>query len=151
MISRQQVNEIPSHPKFSIGADLTEIKRFRGLSKGSQFVTRVFSEREIDYCYRYSDPAPHLAVTFAGKEAVVKALNAETPLGMQMIEVLRDEIGAPQIHLPDSSKLKISLSLSHTSEYAAAVVLIFDENDLDVSMSTQKLLNEVVREILPDE
>jgi len=57
----------------------------------------VFTEGEIAYCRRRSDPAPHFAARFAAKEAGFKALGTGLRLGVRWreLEVCRDGEQAP--------------------------------------------------------
>jgi NAD(P)H-hydrate epimerase len=59
------------------GTDAVEIERFRrALERHPRLAGRIFTQAELDYCRRFSDPVPHLAVRFAGKEAVGKLLGS---------------------------------------------------------------------------
>jgi len=61
--------------KFSIGTDLEEVDRFKlDLKKDKNFLEKIFSKNELKYCFSRGNPAQHLAVRFAAKEATVKAL-----------------------------------------------------------------------------
>lgn len=108
---------------FAIGTDIVEIDRFRNLGSESPFYQRVFTERELAYCHRFPDPAPHLAATFAGKEAIVKATNSNCRATINTIEILRDEDGAPVVDLFQPSNHDIYVSLAHSSTHAIAVAL----------------------------
>jgi holo-[acyl-carrier protein] synthase len=59
---------------FGIGVDIESIERFVKLdrAKDSRFLAKIFTEKELDYCFKYKSPAEHLAVRYAGKEAVIK-------------------------------------------------------------------------------
>ncbi|MGY5852948.1 MAG: holo-ACP synthase [Candidatus Thorarchaeota archaeon] len=136
---------------MSIGIDLVEVKRFTKYTKDSPFIQRVYSDNEVEYCFSYSDPSPHLASTFAGKEAVVKALGIETPSSLSGIEILRKESGVPYVLFSKASGMTLLVSLTHTSEHAAAVVLAYSDSQSFNSVSVQKLLNDNIQDILPDE
>jgi holo-[acyl-carrier protein] synthase len=133
-----------------IGIDLTEIDRFRGLKPEAPFIKRVFSESEIAYCFGNKNPAPCLATNFAGKEAVYKALRLDEPLPLESIEILRRESGTPYVRLPDSREFEVGISLSRTSKYAAAIAMVLDDENINF-VSTEKLLNDALQDILPDE
>ena len=118
---------------FDIGTDILEISRFQEtLTKhGRAFLDKVFTQTEQTYCEKFSRTTPHYAVRFAAKEAVAKALGTGFGefLGFLDIEVVNEPSGKPLIQL--SSKAadhfrhpKISLSLSHSDNYALAVVFI---------------------------
>ena len=118
---------------IAIGTDIVEIERFRSLDATSTFFSRVFSEDEIAYCLRHSDPAPHFAVTFAGKEAVLKTLGTGLRgLSWHDIEILSDTSGEPLVYLSsramhlvrDRGGHQVRISLSHNSTQALAFAIL---------------------------
>jgi holo-[acyl-carrier protein] synthase len=117
---------------LTTGVDIIEISRVRRVAEryGQRFLKRVYTPGEIDYC---RGRAPNLAARFAAKEATMKALGTGVRgVGWKDIEVVRQESGAPTIRLHGRAKaraqslkvLEISLSLSHSQEYAVAFVVI---------------------------
>jgi holo-[acyl-carrier protein] synthase len=133
---------------IAIGTDIVEIQRFRELDSDSPFFNRIFTESEQKYCSGYSDPAPHLATTFAGKEAVVKATSSFCTLSMDAIEILRDENGAPFVTLHQVCPLVIRISLSYSPTHAVAVALAFVQSDHD-QKHIQGILDDTIQELLP--
>jgi len=122
---------------WDIGVDMVEIDRFRRITypEHKGFYDNVFTPREIEYCLSFRNPAPHFAATFAGKEAVYKALSKYLEIKLSEIEILRDENGAPQVNLKindDKVKnmqrgnlsLEVKVSLSHTSSHAVAFAAV---------------------------
>lgn len=112
-----------------IGTDIIDVKRIKGMIErtGDRFYTRILTENEIAYCKTFSKPEQHFAGRFAGKEAYSKSLG--TGVGKDYswkdIEILNDERGKPYIkHLKESdfSKDVYHISISHTEEYACAMV-----------------------------
>jgi len=59
---------------IGIGVDIEDVNRFTKLGGNKAFLKKVFTQNELDYCFSKKVAAPHLAVRYAGKEAVVKAL-----------------------------------------------------------------------------
>lgn len=123
---------------FNIGVDIEEISRFesREFSSFTTFYKRIFTSKENEYCLSFKSPAPHFTSTFAGKEAVYKALNAHLKIKLLNIEILRNEKGEPFVNLlqnqnisPKNSEkinspLQIKLSLSHSHLYAIAFAIV---------------------------
>ena len=74
---------------MNVGIDLMEIKRFRNLpnEKHNSFYMKLFTNDELEYCLKYSDPYPHFAGIFAAKEAVIKCL--EKKVYFKEIEIQR--------------------------------------------------------------
>jgi holo-[acyl-carrier protein] synthase len=117
---------------LSTGVDIIEISRVsQVLDKyGERFLSRIYTPGEIDYC---RGRAPNLAARFAAKEATMKALGTGVRgVGWKDIEVVRHESGAPSVKLDGRARARaerlgvqeISLSLSHSQEYAVAFVVI---------------------------
>ena len=133
---------------LALGTDIVEIRRFRDLESESPFYRRVFTSIELEYCNGFSDPAPHLATTFAGKEAVIKATSSFCRLSMDLIEILRDENGAPYVLTHRELFLGIRVSLSYSSTHAVAVALAYPQSITD-QKHIQGLLDETIQELLP--
>ncbi len=122
--------------RFLIGIDLQDLRKFRRIvdRSGDRFLKRIFTEREIGYCYSFKDPTPHLAARFSAKEAFAKAL--KPLLGKKVFEWHEIEVvsrdGEPVFNFSERvrntlEKLgidEVELSLSHSGDYAVAVVLL---------------------------
>ncbi len=109
----------------SLGVDIVEVRRVGRLVKNARFVERVFSEREVLYCRDKKNAAQHFAVRFAAKEAVYKALG-KPGVAHKEISVKNDPSGKPRVELAGRLKKfepRLSLTLSHTADYAVAVAL----------------------------
>ena len=123
---------------FGIGTDIIEVSRIaEKLEKGNGFLKLVYSETEIQYCNSKANPSQHFAGTFAAKEAFLKALRTGmyATFSLKEIEIINVEFGAPEIHLSKeiktfterttgNSNFRIHVSISHTSQYASATVII---------------------------
>ena len=119
---------------YGIGIDIVKINRVRDVVEkwGQRFLERVFTESEISYCYGKKEPYPSLAVRFAAKEALIKALGSAVSVSLTDIEVVNVEIGKPFLkvngRLEDFFKEKlikrVHLSLSHEHEYGVACVVL---------------------------
>ncbi|MCI0473230.1 MAG: holo-ACP synthase [Ignavibacteria bacterium] len=115
-----------------IGIDIIDIKRIKSISEkfGDKFFERIFTDKEIEYCKSFkAKPDPHFAGRFASKEAYSKALGTGISKDFKWkdIEILNDERGKPYIHHTaesEFSKYKYYISISHTDEYASAVVIM---------------------------
>ncbi|UCH98816.1 MAG: holo-ACP synthase [Candidatus Aminicenantes bacterium] len=118
-----------------IGIDMIDVARIKKIvEKNRRFVERVFTETEIRYCEGKFRPAVHYAARFAAKEALFKAMGTGWRGGMAWtdISVENNELGKPGITLSGKTlenfkKNKfhtLHLSISHTREYAVALVII---------------------------
>jgi len=114
-----------------IGIDIIEISRIQNAVDDwdDKFLRRVYTEREIEL---FQSKISSLAVRFAAKEAVMKALNAaDLSMGFRNIEVLAEPDGKPFIRLYGMADLQaqklgiheFAVSLSHSRENAVAVVI----------------------------
>ncbi len=120
-----------SQTMLTTGVDIIEIPRIQQVLDryGQRFLDRIFTADEIAYC---RGRAPNLAGRFAAKEATMKALGTGVRgVGWKDIEVIRAESGAPSVKLHGRAKKRaerlqlgeISLSMSHSREYAVAFVV----------------------------
>ena len=114
-----------------IGIDVIEIARIqRALTRwGERFLQRIYTEPELRLCRRRP---PSLAIRFAGKEAVMKALGTGIKgISWREIEILAEPSGKPLVHLygkaqnkaEDLGLDKLAISLTHSREYAIASVI----------------------------
>ena len=114
-----------------IGIDIVEIGRIEQAVQrhGPRFLHRVYTEAELLLC---KDMANRLAVRFAGKEAVMKALGTGVKgIGWREIEILAMPSGEPVVRLYGKALAKagtlglteFAISLSHSREYAVASVI----------------------------
>ncbi|MDR2395965.1 MAG: holo-ACP synthase [Endomicrobium sp.] len=107
-----------------LGVDIEEVKRFNKYLKNLNIIKRIFSQEEIDYSFSKKNVAQHLAVRFAAKEAVWKALSGSNKkVAITDIKVINDKYGKPEVFIKDKKTAKINLSISHTNKYAVAVAI----------------------------
>lgn len=117
---------------IGLGVDVESIERFRRFvaTPSHRFIARIYTKREQRYCFSVSHAAARLATSFAGKEAVLKALSliADAPirLGYSDIEIRRRVSGAPKVFLPKSFRrlYSLAISLSHSGDNAVAVAVV---------------------------
>ena len=114
-----------------VGLDIVEIGRIEcAIARwGERFLNRVYTDLEIKFC---RNRMPELAVRFAAKEAVMKALGTgRRGVGWREIEILPMRGGKPLVHLYGRAKNRaeqlgiddLGISLSHSREYAIASVI----------------------------
>ena len=114
-----------------VGVDIIEIERIeQAVARwGERFLTRIYTDAEVaTCCWR----VPALAVRFAAKEAVMKALGTGiNGIAWREIEVLSNSNGKPLVYLHGAARRKaeelgmceVAVSLSHSREYAVASVV----------------------------
>ena len=121
---------------LGLGIDLVEVARVESLVSRypERAAARLFTEGEWTYASTKARPALHLAARFA-KEAAFKALAGSDDaraIGWREIEVVRAADGAPALRLHGRAESRarvlgvrtIHLSLTHTADTAAAVVIL---------------------------
>ena len=120
---------MPERPHPSPGVDLVEVARFRdALNRRPRLAERLFTHAERAYCRTWSDPVPHLAARFAGKEAVGKALGVGV-LSWQEIEVAAGShrevrlSGRTEALAASMGIGGVLVSLTHTDVLAGATAL----------------------------
>jgi holo-[acyl-carrier protein] synthase len=123
---------------LGLGTDLIETGRVEASIArfGERFLERIFSPEEIAYCQRKKNAAESFAARFAAKEAGAKALGTGISRGVtwREFEVKREASGKPSLHLSGRAAelagamgvRRIQLSLTHSREFALAVVVVED-------------------------
>jgi holo-[acyl-carrier protein] synthase len=119
---------------YGIGIDIVRTERIKTVIEkwGRRFLEKVFTDREITYCYKRKNPYLSLSVRFAAKEAFIKAIGSEVPVSFTDIEVLNAITGQPFLNLGgragdflNSNGIKTAhLSLSHEHDYGVACVVL---------------------------
>ena len=126
-----------------IGVDIVSVKRMHDVSKRwkSQFLQRIFSDPEIDYCTAKTGRAASqsFAVRFAAKEAFKKAFTASgnaDPLNWRDVWVENTSDGVPFLKFSDQLREKVKsfdchISLSHENDFAVAMVILETKRAFD--------------------
>jgi holo-[acyl-carrier protein] synthase len=121
-----------------LGVDMEEVTRLGEAIRrhGRAFLERIFTPAEIAYCERHRDPEERYAARFAAKEATMKALGTGWGKGVRWrdIEVTRLPGGRPTIvlhgvareHAERMGAQRVSLSITHTRNFALAEVILED-------------------------
>ena len=118
---------------LTTGIDMIEIDRIETLLKDKPFLSRFFSEAEQSQYRGQGGRASYIAGSFCAKEAFSKAIGTGlSGFALHEVEVLRDELGKPRLSFSGNAKalveqrrLSFDVSISHTKEYAVAVVIAY--------------------------
>lgn len=123
---------------IGIGTDIIEINRIKNSIEkyGDNFLSKIYTPVEIDYCNSKANKFQHFAARFAAKEAIYKALATgwQKDLHWQDIEIANLPTGMPVANLKgklkkflsDDKELKISIS--HSNNYVTCVAIIYKIN-----------------------
>ena len=117
--------------KVTCGTDIIEIDRIRTSIENNDFLNRVYTDKEIQYCeskklVKYQ----HYAARFAAKEAVFKAVSSglkdKFEISWKDVEIVNLDDGKPNIIFVDKRPEyleSIDISISHCKLYAVANVI----------------------------
>ncbi|WP_028778453.1 holo-ACP synthase [Shimazuella kribbensis] len=112
---------------IGIGTDIVELSRMEQVGLGRLIKKILTEEEQAIIPVKEKRKKEFVAGRFAAKEAISKALG--TGIGAKFafhdVEILRDELGAPKANWKDSeNKPTIHLSISHSEQYAVAMVVL---------------------------
>ena len=112
-----------SFEEKQIGIDIVDVERFRSknFEENKSFYNKIFTNLEIKYCRKFSDPYPHFAGKFALKEAVQKSIQEK--ITFKKIETYNNN-SKPKIKIWNQEKrYDFIASISHEKKYAIAIVI----------------------------
>jgi holo-[acyl-carrier protein] synthase len=119
-----------------IGIDVVQNDRIRDSIQrfGDRFLNRIYTQGEIDYCRKCSQPEIHYAARFAAKEAAFKALGTGWAAGVKWkdVEIERLPSGKPELrlhgealnHATSAGAQRFYVSLTHDQLVSCAVVIL---------------------------
>lgn len=118
------------YDNIAIGVDVEEIARFEKYNddKDAPLLKRIFTDSELEYCYKTRFSAKRLAARYCAKEAVYKAMCSFgiKVFNLKEIEVYHDSVGCPRVRLLNKydEQFKVKVSLSHSQQTAIAQVVV---------------------------
>ena len=129
---------------FGIGTDIAEVTRIKeAIDKyGDKFLNRIFTKTEQEYCEIFKENKYlHYAARFALKEAFSKAIGTGITEGFKFKEIgIKNEDNGKPVAILEGYLLEkwgnytTHVSLSHTKEYAVAMVVV-ENSDEKVEIS----------------
>ncbi|KAI0609573.1 fatty acid synthase [Pyrenophora tritici-repentis] len=128
----EQITQATASGNTKVGVDVEGLSSLN--LENETFIERNFTDKEVAYCRKASNPQASFTGKWSAKEAVFKSLGvkgegAGAPL--KDIEIINDESGAPtvQLHGKADEEAKrvgvksISISISHSDEQAVSVAI----------------------------
>ena len=120
---------------LGLGVDIVRVDKIENTIRkcGDRFLTRVYTQQEIDYCTNKMKKFLHLAGKFATKEAISKALKLKWGKGLnwKQIEIINNGDGIAEAKLSGQARTlanslgvkDINISISHCEDYAVAMAV----------------------------
>ena len=120
---------------IGIGTDIIECLRIAQMIErhGELFITRVYTQTEIQYCQCRKQATQHFAGRWAAKEAILKALGTGWRRGISWrdIEIRNESGGRPVVALRGGARdiveslgiTQMLISISHCRSHATAYAL----------------------------
>jgi holo-[acyl-carrier protein] synthase len=120
---------------LGIGTDIIECLRIAQMIErhGELFITRVYSDYEIQYCQARKSATQNFAGRWAAKEAILKALGTGWQKGISWrdLEIRNDPAGKPIVALRGGARdacaargiAEILVSISHCRSHAVAYAI----------------------------
>jgi len=127
-----------------IGIDVESVERFKREMDNENFLSLVFTKREIEYCQGKKEPFMSFAGKFCAKEAVAKAFDSK--LVIKQIEILNDNFGKLQVYIDSILNPYIYCSISHTNRYAVAIAIITENKEYSISKPISTLTVQIKTE-----
>ena len=122
---------------IGIGVDIVDNIRIKKSIRNKNFITRIFSKKEIIQSKKFNDKINYFSKRFAAKESLSKAIGTGFRNGLNFcdISILNDKYGKPYYELNNKvkkliylkfkvKKIKISLSLADEKNYSIAFSVI---------------------------
>lgn len=117
---------------ISVGTDIESVKRFKLLIESKKkLLKKIFFEKEYNYAMHKANPEQSFAGIWCAKEATIKAFGKKKKLNVKQIEIRCFENNPPEVVVSKNVKLNLkynlSISISHTKDYANAVAILIIE------------------------
>ena len=122
---------------IGVGVDIVDNTRINKSIKNKNFISRVFSKKEINQSKKVKDKTNYYSKRFAAKESLSKAIGTgfRNDLNFKDITIVNDKYGKPSYQLNNKVKkliyskfkvknIKISLSLADEKKYSIAFSVI---------------------------
>ena len=113
--------------RLLVGTDIETVDRFKKL-----LIKNIFFESEYNYSINKANREQSLAGIWCAKEAVVKSFSQIKLITVREVEIICAKNSAPKAIIKNLKvkdlNFNISISISHTKEYATAIAVltIFD-------------------------
>ena len=113
--------------KLLVGTDIESVDRFKKmLQLKRKLIKNIFFESEYNYAISKINPEQSLAGIWCAKEAVVKSFSQIKSLNIKDVEIICFKNHAPKVSIEklEQNNFNISISISHTKNFATAVSVL---------------------------
>ena len=120
---------------LGIGVDIIQNKRLKISLKNKNFISRIFTQKEIKESSILKKKENFFSKRFAAKESLAKAIGSgfRNNLNFKDIEVLNDKLGKPYFVL--NKKIKNLISKKLKAKNFNLFLSITDENEYSVAFT----------------
>ena len=122
---------------IGVGVDIVDNARIKNSIKNKNFISRIFSKKEINQSKKIKNKVNYYSKRFAAKESLSKAIGTGFRKGLNFndISIVNDKYGKPSYEISSNvekliylkfkvKKIKISLSLADEKKYSIAFSVI---------------------------
>ena len=122
---------------IGVGVDIVDNTRIKNSIKNKNFISRIYSKKEISQSKKIKNKINYYSKRFAAKESLSKAIGTgfRNNLNFKDISIVNDKYGKPHYELTKKvkkliyskfnvKKIKISLSLADEKKYSIAFSMI---------------------------
>ena len=122
---------------IGIGVDIVDNIRLKNSIKNKNFISRIFSKKEISQSKKIKNKVNYYSKRFAAKESLSKALGTGFRKGLNFndISIVNDKYGKPSIKLNNklkniinskfkTKKINVFLSMSDEKKHSIAFVVL---------------------------
>ena len=115
--------------KLLVGTDIESVLRFKKLLEFKRkLLKNIFFESEYNYAINKVNPEQSFTGIWCAKEAVVKSFGQFKVINIRNVEIICSKNCAPKAIIKNFSvedlKFNISISISHTKEFATATSVL---------------------------
>lgn len=109
-----------------VGTDIESVSRIKNiLNNKFNYLQYLFHPNELNYCLEQNCPESSLTGIWCAKEAVLKSMTPLIEIKLEDIEIIskKDSFPVVKIQKKINFSYSVSVSISHTKEYATATAL----------------------------
>ena len=126
-----------------IGTDIVECSRIADMIEkhDDYFLSRVYTEWELEYCQGRKSAVQHFAGRWAAKEAILKSMGTGWAKGIKWtdIEIVNAMGGKPSVNIHNAARewcdqlgiSEILISISHCNSFATAFATAISVDPVD--------------------